>query len=166
MRRKATKRRTNGRVPAGSFDSSALDLMVGHLVRVVQVRLFQRYYEGLGHLEVSPGAFAILVAVRTNPGVQHSTLAEALAAHGPNITKLVDKLVRAGWVERRKLPGDRRATGHYLTARGQAKADAVLKAGIAHDSRATSALSARERAKLLGLLAKLERSLTTATRPA
>lgn len=141
------------------FDASTLDLMVGHLTRVVQVRLFQLYYERLRRLRVSPGAFAVLTAIRSNPGVQHGALANALAAHGPNMTKLVDKLVRAGWVERRRLDGDRRATGHYLTRKGRTKADAMLKVGLAHDRLATSGLTGTERRTLLQLLAKLDREL-------
>lgn len=164
--KRATRERPHNRRTANGFDSSDLDLIVGHLTRVVQVRLFQLYHERLRRLHVSPGAFALLVAIRRNPGVQHSALAAALAAHGSNVSKLVDKLVRDGWVERRKVPGDRRATGHFLTARGQAKADRILKAGLAHDLRATSALNARERHTLLALLAKLDRALASGTRPA
>jgi hypothetical protein len=48
-------------------------------------------------------------------------------------------------------------------ARGQQKADATLKAGLAHDKRATSPLTRAERNTLLRLLAKLDRGL--ASRP-
>lgn len=143
----------------GAIDYTLIDAFAGHLTRVVQVRLFQLYFEQLGHFGVSPGAFAVLTAIHSNPGIPHGALSNVLAAHGPNITKLVDRLVREGWVERRKLPNDRRTTGHFLTAHGKAKADAVLKAGLAHDKRATSALSAKERGTLLRLLAKLDRAL-------
>jgi MarR family transcriptional regulator, organic hydroperoxide resistance regulator len=148
------------------IDYSLVDEFAGHLTRVVQVRLFQLYYERLNRLGVSPGVFGVLTALRSNPGIPHGSLSDMLAVHGPNITKLVDRLVRQGWVERRKLPEDRRTTGHFLTPRGQAKADAILKAGLAHDKRATSALSAKERATLLRLLAKLDRALMAGSRPA
>ena len=130
------------------------------------MRPFQLYFERLGHLDISPGAFAVLTAIHSNPGIPHGALSDLLAAHGPNITKLVDRLVREGWVERHKLPNDRRTTGHFLTARGKAKADIVLKAGLEHDKHATSALNAKERATLLRLLAKLDRALAKSTRPA
>lgn len=160
----ARKRTRQTGMPAGNggtaFDASVLNTMVGHLTRVVQVRLFQLYYERLRQLRVSPGAFAVLTAIRSNPGVQHGALADALAAHGPNMTKLVDALVRAGWVERRRQDSDKRSTGHYLTARGRAKADAILRKGLAHDESVTSpSLSPRERDALLKLLAKLDRGL-------
>jgi DNA-binding MarR family transcriptional regulator len=142
-----------------------MDAFAGHLTRVVQVRLFQLYFERLGHLGVSPGAFAVLTAISSNPGIPHGALSDVLAAHGPNVTKLVDRLVREGWVERHKLPNDRRTTGHFLTAIGKAKTDAVLKAGLEHDRHATSALNAKERATLLRLLAKLDRALAANSHP-
>jgi DNA-binding MarR family transcriptional regulator len=152
-------RRLNGAV----VDFSSLDLFAGHLTRVVQVRLFQFYYERLARLRVSPGGFAVLIAIHSNPGIQHGALAHAIAAHGPNLTKLVDRLVRAGWVERRAIAGDRRTTGHFLSTGGQKKAEAAFRAGLAHDETATASLSAGERKTLLRLLAKLDRGL--ATRP-
>jgi DNA-binding MarR family transcriptional regulator len=157
------RKRANGVGRPNAVDYTLMDTFVGHLTRVVQVRLFQLYYTGLKHLDVSPGAFAILAAVQSNPGISHGALAATLAAHGPNITKLVDRLARLGWVERRRLPGDRRATGHFLTARGQQKANVALKAGLAHDKRATSSLTRTERNTLLRLLAKLDRGLASKT---
>lgn len=151
------KRDRNGDTPA--LNHALTDRFAGHLVRVVQVRLFQLYYERLGRLGVSPGAFAALSVIHSNPGVPHGALTEALAARGPNVTKLVDKLVRDGWVERRALPKDGRTRGHFLTPAGRAKAETVIKAGLAHDRFATSALSTSERASLLRLLAKLDRAL-------
>jgi DNA-binding MarR family transcriptional regulator len=163
-RKKRTGKRRSAAVETAT-NYKLMDAFAGHLTRVVQVRLFQLYFERLGHLGVSPGAFAVLTAISSNPGIPHGALSDVLAAHGPNITKLVDRLVREGWVERHKLPDDRRTTGHFLTATGKAKTDAVLKAGLAHDKDATSALSAAERATLLRLLAKLDRALAADSHP-
>ena len=162
------KKRAGKRRPAAAgtaINYKLMDAFAGHLTRVVQVRLFQLYFEQLGHLGVSPGAFAVLTAISSNPGIAHGALSEVLAAHGPNVTKLVNRLVREGWVERHKLSNDRRTTGHFLTATGKAKTDAVLKAGLAHDRHATSALSAKERGTLLRLLAKLDRALARDSGP-
>ena len=165
-RRASTKRHTlarSGNRPE-KLNYALTDRFAGHLTRVVQVRLFQLYYKRLGKLGVSPGAFAAVTAIHSNPGIPHGALTEALAAHGPNITKLVDKLVRDGWVERRSLPSDRRTTGHFLTQIGQTKAEALVKAGLAHDISATSPLSATERRTLLRLLTKLDRALAAKSR--
>lgn len=164
MHQAKIKRKPPAASTLAPVDYSMMDRFAGHLTRVVQVRLFQLYYGHLGHLRVSPGAFAVLTAIRSNPGIAHRTLADALAAHGPNVTKLVDKLVRRGWVERRNLPADRRTTGHFLTPAGRAKTEAIIKAGLAHDAFATASLSAAERKTLLRLLAKLDRALAAKSR--
>lgn len=129
---------------------------VGHLTRIVQVRLYQLFYERLAHLGVSPGAFGVLATVWARPGIQHGELAHALATRGPNLTKLVDQLVREGLMERRKVKNDGRTAGHYLSERAKERVERVLAEGIAHDLRVTQTiLSDGERRTLLRLLAKL-----------
>lgn len=159
---RAKRPRTKARhanASGNAVDYSTLDRFAGHLTRVVQVRLFQLYYERLRRLRVSPGAFTVLAAISSNPGIQHGALAHMIAARGPNLTKLVDKLVRAGWVERSPSQRDKRITGHFLTAKGRAKAAKILAVGLAHDERATAPLTPAERKTLLRLLAKLDRGL-------
>jgi DNA-binding MarR family transcriptional regulator len=137
-------------------ERAAAEPTVGHLTRVVQVRMFQLYYERLRHLDVTPGEFGVLATVSAEPGIQHGALAQALAIRGPNLTKLVDKLVREGRMERRAVKNDKRTAGHYLTDKAQAKVQRILKEGATHDERVTSsALSASERKILLKLLTKL-----------
>lgn len=136
---------------------------VGHLTRVVQVRLFQLYYEKLRHLHVTPGEFGVLSIVSAQPGIRHGALAQALAIRGPNLTKLVDKLVRGGWMERRAVNNDGRTAGHYLSDNARAKVQRILEEGAAHDERVTAAaLKASERKTLLRLLTKLAEALPEA----
>jgi DNA-binding MarR family transcriptional regulator len=152
--------RGQGARPSRETNNFAPEQAVGHLIRIVQVRLYQLYYERLAHLGVSPGAFGLLATVWAQPGIQHGELAQALAIRGPNLTKLVDQLVREGLVERRTVRNDRRTAGHYLTDRARPKVERVLSEGIAHDVRITrAALSSGERRTLLKLLAKLASKL-------
>lgn len=137
---------------------------VGHLTRLVQVRLYQLYYERLAHLGVSPGAFGVLATVWTRPGIQHGELAHVLAIRGPNLTKLVNQLVREGLLERRNVKNDGRTAGHYLSERAAMKVQHILAEGIAHDANVTlTALRANERQRLLNLLTKLANGLADLT---
>ncbi|MBW3600738.1 MAG: MarR family transcriptional regulator [Planctomycetes bacterium] len=45
-------------------------------------------------------------------------LAARLVSRAPDITRLVDKLVQRGWVERRRPPGNRRVVELQITAEG------------------------------------------------
>jgi len=167
MRAEPIGNRKRGRRPGRArttqnASSVAPEQAVGHLSRLVQVRLYQLYYERLSHLDTSPGAFGVLATVWAKPGIQHGELAQALAIRGPNLTKLVDLLVRRGWMERRKVKSDGRTAGHYVTEQARAKVQSVLAEGIAHDERVTSmALNANERKTLLRLLAKLADGLAS-----
>lgn len=161
---KQGSRRPRPSRPPREAGKLAPEQAVGHLTRIVQVRLYQLYYERLAHLGVSPGAFGLLATVWANPGIQHGELAQALAIRGPNLTKLVDQLVREGLMERRKVKNDGRTAGHYLTERTRAKVERVLAEGVAHDARVTqTALSNRERRTLLTLLLKLADGLAELT---
>lgn len=61
----------------------------------------------------------ILFYVRTHPGATTNMLAKLLGLTAPTVSGLVDKLVRAGLVERGQHPDDRRIIPLMLSATGQ-----------------------------------------------
>jgi DNA-binding MarR family transcriptional regulator len=62
----------------------------------------------------------VLFWVRAHPGTTTNALAAQLGLSVPTISGLVDKLARAGLVERRQHPDDRRTIPLWLSAEGQA----------------------------------------------
>ncbi len=72
------RRRSNGAVARAAseerLDLSGLTCWVGFMLRVVQVRVFQRYYENPIGREISPGALSTLTAIAANPGVRPGAL--------------------------------------------------------------------------------------------
>jgi len=85
-----------------------------------------------------------------------SELVESTAFTGGGVTRLVDRMERAGYVERRACPGDRRVTHVGLTGRGRdllARATAVHVRGI--QEHMLDALEPPEVAQLDALLVKL-----------
>jgi DNA-binding MarR family transcriptional regulator len=78
------------------------------------------------------------------------------------MTKRLDRLVDAGFVERRPDPGDRRGTLVRLTTRGRKAIDAALVTHAANEERLLAALEPAERVTLDGLLRKLLASLSPA----
>src|SRR5689334_9774759 len=65
--------------------------------------------------------FEVLLAVRSTPDgrPRMSELADRLTLSRGGITKLVDRLVDAGYLERVSCPGDRRALQAALTQAGE-----------------------------------------------
>ena len=149
------------RAPAGSDDGKRevgfgpLSELAGFMLRLAQLRLFESFFRDLSEEQTSPGQIGILVALDGNPGVRQGVLAEALHIKRSNMAKIIRLLERAGLIRREVPDDDRRAIELYLTDKGSAfVVDATPKV-IASDHAATTALSARERATLLRLLAKL-----------
>ena len=74
------------------------------------------------------------------------------------MTKRLDRLERAGLVERLPDPADRRGRLVALTDRGLALVDAAVVDHLANEERLLGALSASERRRLSDLLAQAPRS--------
>jgi DNA-binding MarR family transcriptional regulator len=93
-----------------------------------------------GDTGITPHRYSMLEVIGRNPGLQQTQLAAALALTRPATTLAVDFWEDRDCVERRKIPGDRRSFGVYLTAHGEKellqlrelvrKADAALTAGL------------------------------------
>lgn len=158
-------RRVPGIREAGTIELGPLDDLVGFHIHVLDVRLYQIFYERLAGRALTPGVFSTLLAIRENPGVRHGALADALMIQRPNMTTLINRLEREGYVSRRPSPDDKRWVVLFLTAKGERAVAQTLSAIAAHDRKMTSALSPAERTALLALLRKLGRSLP-APRPA
>jgi len=108
------------------------------------------WYGVLLHLGRSPGGLRPI-----------SELVNATAFTSGGVTRLVDRIEQAGYVERRACPGDRRVTHVALTERGR---ELLERASAAHvrgiQEHLVDALDAAEVAQLDAILAKVTRRLT------
>jgi DNA-binding MarR family transcriptional regulator len=92
---------------------------------------------------------AALVTLLAHPGPSVGWLGEVLGLTSSGVTRLVERLVRAGWVQRSAGGQDARSRRLELTGVGTSLAD-----------RALAALSPSEQATLEELLGKMVASLT------
>ncbi len=82
-------------------------------------RRVQRYYErALAPYGLTAGQFLALSALWNEDGLKFKDLAERLAIEGPTLTGALDRLERAGYVERRDDPDDRRSLRVWVTPQG------------------------------------------------
>jgi DNA-binding MarR family transcriptional regulator len=140
---------------AESPDLSGLTCLVGFMVRIVQLRVFQKYYENSALIrDLTPGALSVLIAIRDNPGIRHGVLADLLVVRRPNMTKSIDSLTRSGLIERRASAADGRSIALFITPKGRRLLDRVTDLSLAHDENTTKVLTKAERAELLRLLRK------------
>jgi DNA-binding MarR family transcriptional regulator len=140
---------------AAALDLSPLEQLVGFNIHILDLVMYQRFYENFAGRSITPGTFSALLAIKLNPGIRHGALADALMIQRPNMTKLINRLERAGYVRRRAARDDQRSVVLRLSEKG-AQAVAEMRAAItAHEDKLASGLSARERETLLRLLRKL-----------
>ena len=131
---------------------------VSRLARELEARLEVVYREhGL-----EPGWHDVLATLRrTGPPYQlrPSDFTGSLMLTSSGTTKRLDRLERAGLVERAPDSDDRRGVTITLTEAGRELIDRVTEAHLANEARLLAGLSAAERERLAGLLRKLGLSL-------
>lgn len=88
-------------------------------------------------------------------GVSPSRLAEAVLISSGGMTKIIDRLERAGLVERSTDPNDRRGVLVTLTAAGRATSEAASASYTDGRARVLARLSKAERATIDGALQRL-----------
>jgi MarR family transcriptional regulator, organic hydroperoxide resistance regulator len=77
-------------------------------------------------LGLSIPQFDLLSTLTEAGGVTQQELAQRLYVTKGNVSGLVDRLVEAGLVERRRSPGDRRSHALHLTSDGRALAERAM----------------------------------------
>jgi DNA-binding MarR family transcriptional regulator len=130
------------------------------LQRITRLYLLQSasFAEVFGRFGLSFGDYEVLAAlVRSGPPhrLKPSALVDALVLSSGAITNRIDRVERAGLVERLPDPDDRRSTLVALTDSGRQVVDGAVQAHLANEQRLLGALSARERRQLTELLRKL-----------
>lgn len=107
---------------------------------------------------LQPGEFDVLATLRRS-GAPHALtptdLYEAAMISSGSMTNRIDRLEKAGLVERRPNPADKRGTLVALTGEGLATIDRAVGAHVENQHAILSGLSAGEQAQLSALLARL-----------
>ena len=132
---------------------TAMGLLVETYAGVVDV--FERELESLG---VSASSFEAMIRLARSPGhrLRMTELAAQSTLTNSGLTRLVDRLERAGFVNREACDTDRRGYFAILTPAGLAKIEGVIPAHVATIERIlTSVLDPKELRVFLGALRKI-----------
>ena len=114
--------------------------------------------ESIANLGVTPIQLGLLYSLDGEAGVPMAQVGRALDLSPAGLTGLVDRMVRAGLVERRPSPSDRRAVELHATERGRAVRAASIRHLDQFNARLVEGVSTEEQAVvarfLHGLIAR------------
>ncbi|KMK66557.1 MarR family winged helix-turn-helix transcriptional regulator [Puniceibacterium sp. IMCC21224] len=102
-----------------TLDFGDLNASLGFLLRVAQLQAFDSFYAAFDATQMKPGEFTVLRLIGLNPGRRQGVIAKALRIKPAHMTKLIQRMVDAGYVEREATPEDRRSVTLSLTRDGQ-----------------------------------------------
>jgi DNA-binding MarR family transcriptional regulator len=138
------------------LDVSAL-VLLGRLFRVARLA-DAALADGTARHGLQPGWFDLLAALRrAGPPfeMRPTDLMKATMLSSGGITKRLDRLAKAGLIERRPDPDDRRGALVRLTRKGRATIDRALETHVEDEARLLATLSAADRRTLDSLLRRL-----------
>lgn len=140
-------------------DLPALPMAVfGRLSDAVELVMRDHMNPLFAEAGLQPGEFDVLATLRRSgePYILSPTkLYEAAMISSGGMTNRLDRLERAGFVERRPDPHDRRGKLIALTEAGRRVIDETIGRHVANEERLLAALSSKEQEQLNQLLKKL-----------
>ena len=113
---------------------------------------FQEFTAAMEKHGIRPSQFAVLVLIRSNPGLKQTAISKALGIQKANFVALLDRLEKRGLTERRTVGGDRRSFALHLTRAGETFVAKMEAAHSAFERRLTERLGPARSRQLLQLL--------------
>jgi len=114
----------------------------------------------LNKLGVHTGQEMILLQLWIEEAIPQSQLAASMEVEPPTATKMLQRMERAGLIERRTDPTDARVSRVYLTERGRALEQPVLDVWKQLETQTVADLSLTEQALLHRLLMQVLTNLS------
>jgi len=140
---------------AGGLHDEEIYGKPGHLIRRLQQIAVAIFAAETKSFDITPVQYASLLAVQLHPGIDQTTLMEAVAFDLSTIGEVVGRLEGKGFVKRLVSPKDRRAKVLYITAAGR-RLLAQIEPGVqAAQERILAPLPRAERASFMRSLKHL-----------
>lgn len=114
-----------------------------------------------GPLELESGSIGILCLIWVNPGISQNDLAENLAMKKSAIAKLTKSLEAQGFIERQRVPGDRRMNAITLTSEGHQMVANIRAISVPMNDQIMDGIPPEERDVFFRVLEKVHASLAS-----
>ncbi len=139
--------------------SEPLDLLLGQVSRLH----FTRAHTLLETLGLYRGQPPVLRALCEQEGLTHTELAERLHVTPATMTKMLQRMEKAGFLVRRPDPEDQRVSRVYLTQSGHAIHDKLQPIWRTMETETFAGFTREERDVIRGFLLRMRENLMQAT---
>ena len=143
----------------GTSEPESLDRLFSQICRLKHARV-HTLYEALG---LYRGQARVLHALWEQEGLTHTELSRQLRVQPATITKMIQRMEKAGFVERRHDVEDQRVSRVYSTAAGRAIRQDVQQVWRRLEEEAFASFGEEERALLRGFFLRIRDNLTQAS---
>ena len=141
---------------ASAFDINA---SVVHLLHRADQCTGETFAFRLGHRDLTPRQFAVLVAVGARDGATQTTITDDTGIDRSTMVDVVRRLMKRGFLQRRRSRADARSYVVRLTDDGRRVIEAALPEAAEVDQDILSALAPAEREVFVGYLGKIIEAL-------
>ena len=119
------------------------------LLRRAWYGLNQAFRRRIAHLGVTPDQFTVMRTLLENEGITQRRLTELMSSDPNTVASLLERMEKAGLIERQAHEKDRRAHWLRLKPKGKRKYEAAREIAVAMQAEVLSALPVGDREKFL-----------------
>jgi DNA-binding MarR family transcriptional regulator len=127
----------------------------GFLLRDVSRRYVNRFERRAREISLTLPQCKVLVRLEKNEGVSQARLAELAEIEPMTMVRILDRMERDGWLERRPDPDDRRARRLYLTKRASPLLDEIWRLADLTLAETFAGISDARRDAFIGVLQRI-----------
>lgn len=138
------------------------DRSVGFLINDVARLLRRNFNRRVQPLGLTQTQWRAIVMLSRDPGMTQVALAETLEIQPITLTRLIDRMEAAGWVQRRSHPADRRAMQVYLTAKSEPILEEMYARAAETLGEALAGMTAAAEKQLVNSLQRMKHNLVSA----
>ena len=132
---------------------------IGRLIYLTSLNLRNYAEKMLSPYDLTMEQFFILKNTSRLTGYSQNQLCEHVDKKPANITRILDRLEKKQWIERRVHPSDRRSSLVFLTREGEEMASRVSKHFEAYASRFIEGVSSDEERTFRQVLKKIDSNI-------
>ncbi len=148
-------------IPVPDYISDESDLHEWLLIHDISRLAKAMFDRKVRNLKLTRSQWQVLGTLRRFPGINQAQLAERLEVKPITAGRTLDRLEKAGWIERRASKTDRRINELYLTDRVQHVVTQMRMMSIETRQEMLTGVTQAEHTELVTLLQKIKQNIIT-----